>query len=88
MLLNLISPFTYEKRLNKLLENKKNEKKRLTVKSKPNFYNTARGFYRPIQNNDLTIEKEKESITSNFENEKKIVIERENMMTTTKEETV
>ena len=89
MLLNLISPFTYEKRLNKLLENKKLEKKRLTVRSsKPKFYHTARGFYRPIQNNDLSIAKEKESITSNFDNEKKIIIERENMMTTTKEETV
>ena len=88
MLLNLISPFTYEKRLNKLLEKKKKEKKNFTMKAKPKFYNTARGFYRANKNNDLSNIKEKESITSNFENEKKIVIERENMMTTTKEETV
>ena len=88
MLLNLISPFTYEKRLNKLLEKKKKEKKNFTMKAKPKFYNTARGFYRANKNNDLSNIKEKESITSNFEKEKKIVIERENMMTTTKEETV
>lgn len=88
MLLNLISPFTYEKRLNKLLEKKKKEKKNFTMKAKPKFYNTARGFYRANKNNDLSNIKEKEIITSNFENEKKIVIERENMMTTTKEETV
>ena len=88
MLLNLISPFTYEKRLNKLLEKKKKEKKNFTMKAKPKFYNTARGFYRANKNNDLSNIKEKENITSNFENEKKIVIERENMMTTTKEETV
>ena len=88
MLLNLISPFTYEKRLNKLLEKKKKEKKNFTMKAKPKFYNTARGFYRANKNTDLSNIKQKESITSNFENEKKIVIERENMMTTTKEETV
>ena len=86
MLLNLISPFTYEKRLNKLLENKKNIKKKLTITAKPKFYNTTRGFYRPIsQKNNLSDRNERTSIASN---DKKIVIERENMMTTTKEETV
>ena len=87
MLLNLISPFTYEKRLNKLLENKKNIKKKLTITAKPKFYNTTRGFYRPIsqKNNNLSDRNEKTSIASN---DKKIIIERENMMTTTKEETV
>ena len=88
MLLNLISPFTYEKRLNKLLENKRKEKKRMTITAKPKFYNTARGFYRTkkIPNNNIEETKEKE-LNKNIENEKKIVIERENM-TTTKEETV
>ena len=87
MLLNLISPFTYEKRLNKLLENKKNIKKKLTITAKPKFYNTTRGFYRPISkknSNNLSDRNERTSIVSN---DKKI-IERENMMTTTKEETV
>ena len=86
LLLNLISPFTYEKRLNKLLENKKNVKKKLTITAKPKFYHTTRGFY-PKKKNDLyeLKEKEKKSIISN---DKKITIERENMMTTTKEETV
>lgn len=88
MLLNLISPFTYEKRLNKLLENKKMDKKGKTIVAKPKFYNTARGFYRPKKKINIDELKEKNSITSNFENEKKIVIERENMVTTTKEETV
>ena len=88
MLLNLISPFTYEKRLNKLLENKRKEKKRMTITAKPKFYNTARGFYRTkkIPNNNIEETKEKE-LNKNIENEKKIIIERENM-TTTKEETV
>ena len=85
MLLNLISPFTYEKRLNKLLENKKKIKKKCTITAKPKFYNTTRGFYRPKQQNILNDTKEKDSFISN---DKKIVIERENMMTTTKEETV
>ena len=87
MLLNLISPFTYEKRLNKLLENKKNIKKKLTITAKPKFYNTTRGFYRPIsqKNSNLSDRNERTSIVSN---DKKIIIERENMMTTTKEETV
>ena len=88
MLLNLISPFTYEKRLNKLLENKKMDKKGKTIVAKPKFYNTARGFYRPKKKINIDELKEKNSITSNFENEKKILIERENMVTTTKEETV
>ena len=85
MLLNLISPFTYEKRLNKLLEKKKNVKKRCTITARPKFYNTARGFYRPKPKNILNDTKERDSFISN---DKKIVIERENMMTTTKEETV
>ena len=88
MLLNLISPFTYEKRLNKLLENKKMDKKGKTIVAKPKFYNTARGFYRPKKKINIDELKEKNSITSNYENEKKILIERENMVTTTKEETV
>ena len=85
MLLNLISPFTYEKRLNKLLDKKKNTKKRCTITARPKFYNTARGFYRPKPKNILNDTKERDSFISN---DKKIVIERENMMTTTKEETV
>jgi hypothetical protein len=85
MLLNLISPFTYEKRLNKLLDKKKNAKKRCTITARPKFYNTARGFYRPKPKNILNDTKERDSFISN---DKKIVIERENMMTTTKEETV
>ena len=85
MLLNLISPFTYEKRLNKLLEKKKNVKKRCTITARPKFYNTSRGFYRPKPKNILNDTKERDSFISN---DKKIVIERENMMTTTKEETV
>ena len=88
MLLNLISPFTYEKRLNKLLENRKLDKKGKTIMTKPKFYNTARGFYRPKKRiNHLDIMKDKNSFTSNIDNEKKIIIERENMMTTTKEDT-
>ena len=86
MLLNLISPFTYEKRLNKLLDNKKHIKKKLTITAKPKFYNTTKGFYRPIsQKNNLSDRNDRTSIASN---DKKIIIERENMMTTTKEETV
>ena len=88
MLLNLISPFTYEKRLNKLLENRNIDKKGKTIEAKPKFYNTARGFYRPKKKINIDELKEKNSIISNFDNEKKILIERENMATTTKEETV
>jgi len=88
MLLNLISPFTYEKRLNKLLENRNIDKKGKTIEAKPTFYNTARGFYRPKKKINIDELKEKNSIISNFDNEKKILIERENMATTTKEETV
>ena len=45
LLLNVISPFTYEKRLNKLLEMKNFERKRSPIITKPKFYNTTRGFY-------------------------------------------
>jgi len=88
MLLNIISPFTYEKRLNKLLEKKRLEQKRMTITAKPKFYKTSREFYRPpiLKNNTET--DDKISITNYSDNKKKIVIERENMMTTTKEETV
>ena len=92
MLVNLISPFTYEKRLNKLLEKKKFEKRLSSTMLKPKFYNTTGGFYYSNKLNN-TIDskekkKEKNSTTINFENEKKIVIERENMLNTTNGDTV
>ena len=87
MLLNLISPFTYEKRLNKLFEKKKLEKRFSSTKLKPKlFNNTVIGFYPTKKLREINDLNEKNNKTSNFENEKKIIIERENM-TTTKEET-
>jgi hypothetical protein len=94
MLLNLISPFTYEKRLNQLLENKKNQNKRKNIinSNKPEFFNTTRGFFHSKKKNDhlKILNKNKNSYinTNNFDDNNKIVIERENMMTTTKDETV
>ena len=99
LLLNIITPFTYEKRLNKLLEKKKTEQKRNKIISKPNFYNTTKGFYRPVQNNNLNLDindiknskdvkvKDTKDTISTLDKDKKIVIERENM-TVTKEETI
>ena len=84
LLLNVISPFTYEKRLNKLLEMKNFERKRSPIITKPKFYNTTRGFYSARKENSSVEPRNK--VKGNLENEKKIIIERENM-TTTKEET-
>ena len=90
MLLNVISPFTYEKRLNKLLE-KKNFNKRLSPAiTKPQFYNfnnTISGFYRDKKINNLDDFYSKENNKAFDDSEKKIVIERENMMSTTNGET-
>ena len=99
LLLNIITPFTYEKRLNKLLEKKKTEQKKNKIISKPNFYNTTKGFYSPVQSNNLNLDiddiknskdvkvKDTKDTISTLDKDKKIVIERENM-TVTKEETI
>ena len=90
MLLNLISPFTYEKRLNKLIESNKNKK--LNRISKPQFYHTEKGFFhlhtiRNLNKNNYTSDN-LTNITENSEFKKKIIIERENMGTTTQDETI
>ena len=93
LLLNLISPFTYEKRLNKLIESNKNKK--MNRNQKPQFYKTERGFFQKnkipnINKKNYTLD----NLTSNTNNtemsefKKKIVIERENMGTTTQDETL
>ena len=90
MLLNLISPFTYEKRLNKLLEKKQFNKRLSPAITKPkfnNFNNTMSGFYHDKKINNLDDYYSKENNKTVDENEKKIVIERENMMSTTNGET-
>ena len=87
MLLNLISPFTYEKRLNKLIENNKNKK--INRISKPQFYHTEKGFF-PKKKFD-TINSNNyysNNITENSEIKKKITIERENMAASTKVDTI
>ena len=87
MLLNLITPFTYEKRLNKLIENTKNRK--INKISKPQFYNTERGFFQKKKSGTLNNYSDNvTNLTENSEFRKKIYIERENIKTTTKEETV
>ena len=94
MLLNLISPFTYEKRLNKLIDVNKNKK--IKKNSKPKFYNTEKGFFKkknskPINsfnnNNYFFSDNNTTNITENSIN-KKIIIERQNMGTTTKDDTI
>ena len=90
MLLNLISPFTYEKRLNKLIESNKNKK--LNRISKPQFYHTEKGFFQKhkignLNKNNYTSDN-LTNITENSEFKKKIIIERENMGTTTQDETI
>lgn len=87
LFLDIISPYAYEKRLNKMLEEKEREKKRLrqlsTEKDRPRiYYRTGRDFYRPNTANDIIH-------NNNFDsskNSRKIIIERENIQTT-KEET-
>ena len=91
MLLNLISPFTYEKRLNKLLETDKYKK--IKQISKPQFYHTQKGFFPKktidiINNNTINYPRNVTNLTENSEPRKKIIIERENMGATTKEETI
>ena len=94
MLLNLISPFTYEKRLNKLLiQNCKNKQRKINKNTKPQFYNTEDGFFKKKMDsiNSTCNNYYPESITNMTENstfKKKIIIERENMGTTTKDDTV
>ena len=90
MLLNLISPFTYEKRLNKLIANSK--KRKLNKFWKPQFYNTETGFfnkkkYDTINNNNFYTDYIT-NMTENSDFRNKIIIERENMGTTTKDETI
>ena len=94
MLLNLISPFTYEKRLNKLIDVNKNKK--IKKNSKPKFYNTEKGFFKKKNskainsfnnNNYFFSDNNTTNITENSIN-KKIIIERENMGTTTKDDTI
>ena len=90
MLLNVISPFTYEKRLNKILEKKKFNKRISPAMTKPKFYNfnnTTNGFYRDRKINNLDDYYSKENNKTVDDNEKKIVIERENMLSTTNGET-
>ena len=88
LLLNVISPFTYEKRLNKLFEKKKLEKRFSSTKLKPKlFNNTVIGFYPTKKLREINDLNEKNNKTSNFENEKKIIIERENMNSTTNNDT-
>ena len=93
MLLNLVSPFTYEKRLNRLLEISKN-KKILKIK-KDKFNNTEKGFFKKkilkIKNiSDNNVYKMNlTNVANNISDiNKKILIEREKYMTTTKEETI
>ena len=90
MLLNLISPFTYEKRLNKLIANSK--KRKLNKFWKPQFYNTETGFfnkkkYDTINNNNFYPDYTT-NMTENSDFRNKIIIERENMGATTKDETI
>ena len=90
MLLNLISPFTYEKRLNKLIANSK--KRKLNKFWKPQFYNTETGFfnkkkYDTINNNNFYTDYIT-NMTENSDFRNKIIIERENMGATTKDETI
>jgi len=90
MLLNLISPFTYEKRLNKLIESNKNKK--MNKISKPQFYHTEKGFFQKKKidtiNNNNYFPSNTTNMTENSDFRKKIIIERENMGTTTKEDTI
>ena len=90
LLLNVISPFTYEKRLNKLIEYNKN--KRMNKISKPLFYNTEKGFFQKKTintiNNTNYFSENTTNMTDISDFRKKIKIERENMAVTTKEETV
>ena len=88
MLLNLISPFTYEKRLNKLIESNKNKK--MNKISKPQFYHTEKGFFPKkkfdtINSNNYYYSN---NMTENSDIKKKIIIERENMAASTKEDTI
>ena len=93
LLLNLISPFTYEKRLNKLIESNKNKK--MKKFDKPKFYNTEKGFFKKKMVKQKSNENDyfnlnRINFTDNSEVKNKIIIERENMnnMTTTKEDTI
>ena len=89
LLLNLISPFTYEKRLNKLIENSKNKKMKKIMK--PNFYNTEKGFFQKKMetiNTTKHISNNITNITDNSNFKKRIVIERENMGSNTKDDTI
>ena len=90
MLLNLISPFTYEKRLNKLIANCK--KRKLNKFWKPQFYNTETGFFNKkkhdIINNNNFYPDYTTNMTENSDFRNKIIIERENMGATTKDETI
>ena len=93
MLLNLISPFTYEKRLNKLINTNKNKKIKKNII--PKFYNTEKGFFpkkfsntiNTINNNNF-VSDNTTNITENSINRKKIIIEREKMGTTFKEDDI
>ena len=94
MLLNLISPFTYEKRLNKLVFDF-NKNKKMKKILKPKFYNTEKGFFPKkysktvnTTHNNFFSDNNTTNITENSINRKKIIIERENMGTTTKDDTI
>ena len=96
MLLNLVSPFTYQKRLNKWIEINKNKKK-LKLKKNNKFCNTEKDFFK----NKINKVKIKNYFTKDFYKEnatdiisdynkkiEKILIEREKINTTTKEDTM
>ena len=93
MLLNLVSPFTYQKRLNKWIEI--NKKKKILNLRKNKFNNTEKDFFK----NKIKKLKIKNYFNKDFYKEnvtdvnpdynkkiEKILIERENINTTTKEE--
>ena len=93
MLLNLVSPFTYQKRLNKWIEI--NKKKKILNLRKNKFNNTEKDFFK----NKIKKLKIKNYFNKDFYKEnvtdvnpdynkkiEKILIERENINNTTKEE--
>ena len=78
MLLNIVSPFTYEKRLNKLLERNKNEKRLFSAALRSKFHKTDKDFYQGFHINSFINSTRKNNIINNFNNNNKnILIERE-----------
>ena len=96
MLLNLVSPFTYQKRLNKWIEINKNKKK-LKLKKNNKFCNTEKDFFKnkinkvKIKNyfiKDFYKENATDIISDYNKKLEKILIEREKINATTKEDTM